>query len=90
MCNDAVKALLAQDRPALWLRKYAIRTRKGYVQRVVQGREMAYIFLTPNIEKAIMLDTRGEAIQMAMAIKANGMEAVIDMLKPPPMAGRTE
>ena len=74
--KDAERAILTRDRPAAWLRKYAVRTRKGYIQRAMAHKSGMDVYcLTPNLEKAIMLDNRGEDIKLAT--KAARMGAVI-------------
>lgn len=76
MSTDTAKALLRRDRPAAWAMKYAIRTRRGYIQRIMEHESGTIIYLlTPELEKALLLDSRRETIKLAT--RAVNMGAVI-------------
>lgn len=66
--------------------KYIIRTRKGYVQSYGQCSGRYYFLLTPEIEKALLLNNRGKAIMIA--VKAADMGAVIKIVKTDQRTGR--
>ena len=87
MSTETARNMMMQEQPAAWLRKYAIRTSRGYIQRGDErGNRPGVYYLTPDLEKALMIESKGEAIQIA--IRTASMKAVVKEVDIDPQTGK--
>jgi hypothetical protein len=74
MSEQMARDMIRTDKPG-WKKRWVIRTKRGYIQRVTCWGALGIFFLTPKIGEALIYENREEVIQQAE--KCRDMRAVI-------------